>query len=152
MPYMHPPTSWDEVTSHWAHAYGKGYWVHVKVQQKPSWLPSRIEKVIVYMIKIQKEPSWLPRIAWKPSKEIHKAVKSIILCSRWMQDMKKWRGWAATHLLHNASNDSSLNKTFLQHQCIMKWEKWWRLMPHIILHMLGNYIFYQTRKSHTNTC
>ena len=31
--------------------------------------------------------------------------------------------WDATHLLHDASLDSSVNEAFLQHQCITTWEK-----------------------------
>ena len=35
-----------------------------------------------------------------------------------MQDMEKWFGrWDATHLIHDASLDSSVNETFLQRQC-----------------------------------
>ena len=41
-----------------------------------------------------------------------------------MQDLEKWFGrWDATHLLHDASQDSSVNEAFLQRQCIMTWDK-----------------------------
>ena len=50
--------------------------------------------------------------------------KSKILCSDWMQDLEKWFGrWDATHLLHDASLDSSVNEAFLQHRYIMTWDK-----------------------------
>ena len=48
--------------------------------------------------------------------KIQKTHKSKMLCSGWMQDMEKWFGrWDVTHLLHNASLDSSVNEAFLQH-------------------------------------
>ena len=54
------------------------------------------------------------------SKKMQKTHKTKILCSGWIQDMKKWfGGWDATHLLHDASLDSSTNEAFLQRQCIM---------------------------------
>ena len=39
-----------------------------------------------------------------------------------MKDMKIGR-WDATHLLHDASLDSSVNEAFLQHRYIMTWDK-----------------------------
>ena len=84
-----------------------------------------MERVVAYMFKVKKSPSHrLPRIAWEARKKIQNTHKSKILCSGWMQDMEKWfRRWDATHLLHDASLDSSVNEAFLQRQCIMTWEK-----------------------------
>ena len=43
---------------------------------------------------------------------------------RLVQDMEKWFArWDATHLLHDASLDSSISEAFVQHQCIMTWDK-----------------------------
>ena len=40
-----------------------------------------------------------------------------------MQDMEKWSGrWDATHLLHGASLDFSVNEAFLQRQSFMTWD------------------------------
>ena len=84
-----------------------------------------MERVVAYMFKVQKRLSHrLPRIAWDASKKIQKTHKSKKLCSGWMQDMEKWFGrWDATHLIHDASLDSSVNEAFLQRQCIMTWEQ-----------------------------
>ena len=77
-----------------------------------------MERVVQYMLKVPSHRH--PRIAWEASKKTH---KSIILCSGWMQDMEKWFGrWDATHLIHDASLDSSINEAFLQRQCIMTWD------------------------------
>ena len=75
--------------------------------------------------KVQKSPSYrIPKIAWEASKKIQKTYKMKILCSGWMQDMKKWLGrWDSTQLLHDASLDSSVNEAFLQRQCIMTLDK-----------------------------
>ena len=64
--------------------------------------------------------------------------KRKLLCSSCMQDMEKWfRRWEATHLLHDASLDSSVNEACLQRQCIMTWEKCGgSRIKHIIPHML----------------
>ena len=41
-----------------------------------------------------------------------------------MQDMEKWFSrWDATDLIHDALLESFVNEEFLQHQCIMTWEK-----------------------------
>ena len=74
-----------------------------------------MERVVEYMLKVQKSPSHrLPRIACEVRKNIQKMYKSKMLCSDWMQDLEKWFGrWDATHLLHDASLDSSVNEAFL---------------------------------------
>ena len=66
-----------------------------------------IERVVEYVLKVQK-----------------RTHKGKILCSGSMQDIVKWFGrWDATHLLHDASLDSSVNEAFLQHRYIMTWDK-----------------------------
>ena len=58
-----------------------------------------------------------------------------------MQDMKKWFGrWDATHLLHDASLDSSINEAFLQCRCIMTWDKCGgSRFTHYTTHVARNY-------------
>ena len=74
----------------------------------------------------------LPRIAWEASKKIQKTHKSKILCSGWMQDMEKWFGrWDATHLIHDASLDSSVNGNVSWHRRNVEAHA-----SHIIAHML----------------
>ena len=65
------------------------------------------------------------------------------------QDMEKWFGrWDATHLIHDASLDSSVNEAFLQRQCIMTWEKCGgSRFTHYTTHVAPNYktIFFTER-------
>ena len=54
--------------------------------------------------------------------------------------MEKWFGRLdATHLIHHATLDSSINEAFLQHQCIMTREKCGDSRLHIIQHVTPNY-------------
>ena len=58
-----------------------------------------------------------------------------------------------THLLHNASLDSSVNEAFLQRQCIMKWDKCGgSRVTHYTTHVVPNYktIFFTERGNHTH--
>ena len=114
-----------------------------------------MERVVAYMFKVKKSPSHrLPRIAWEASKKIQKTHKSKILCSGWMQDIEKWfRRWDATHLLHDASLDSSVNEAFLQRQCIMRWDKCGgSRFTHYTTHVAPNYksIFFAERGNRTH--
>ena len=49
--------------------------------------------------------------------------KSKILGFESMQDVKKWFKKWASHLLHDAASDSSINEGFFQCQCITAWER-----------------------------
>ena len=74
-----------------------------------------------------------------------------------MQDMEKWFGrWDATHLIHDASLDSSVNEAFLQRQCIMTWGKCGGShFTHYTTDVLLNYktIFFTERETlHIDTC
>ena len=115
-----------------------------------------MERVVQYMVKVQKCQSHrLPKIAWEASKKIQKMHKSKILCSGWMQDMKKWFGrWDATHLLHDASLDSFVNEAFLQCQCIMTYVE--AHASHIILQMLhlttNSYSSQNEETTHIDAC
>ena len=112
-----------------------------------------MERVVQYMLKVPSHRH--PRIAWEASKKTH---KSIILCSGWMQDMEKWFGrWDATHLLHDASLDSSVNEAFLQRHCIMTWDKCGGShFTHYTTHVAANYKPYSSQNGdstiHLNTC
>ena len=66
---------------------------------------------------------------------------SLSLYNGWMQDMEKWFGrWGATHLIRDASLDSSVNEAFLQCQYIMTWEKCeGRGFTHYTTHVAPNY-------------
>ena len=100
-----------------------------------------MERVVLYMLKVQKCPSHrLPRIVWEASKKIQKTHKNKILGSGWMQDMEKWFDrWDATHLLHDASLDSS-KKAFLQRECIMTWNTCGgSCFTHYTTHVAPNY-------------
>ena len=114
-----------------------------------------MERVVECMLEVQKSPSHrLPRIAWEANKKIQKTHKRNILCSGWMQDLEKWLGrWDARHLLHDVSLDSSVNEAFLQHQCIMTWDKWGGShFTHYTTNVAPNYktIFFVEWGSHTH--
>ena len=114
-----------------------------------------IERVVQYMLNVQKCPSHrLPRIVWEESKKIPKTHKSKFFCSSWMQDIEEWFGrWDATHLIHDASLDSSVNEAFLQRQFIMKWEKCGgSRFTHYTTHVAPNYktIFFAKRGNCTH--
>ena len=50
--------------------------------------------------------------------------------------MEQWFGRCdATHLIHNASLDSSVNDAFLQCECIMTWTNVESHASHIIAHV-----------------
>ena len=115
-----------------------------------------MERVVEYMLKMQQNPSHrLPRIAWEASQKLQKTHKSKILSTGWMQDIKKWfERWDASHLLHNASKDKTVNEAFLQRQCIMAWEGCGgsRFM-HYATHVAPNYksIFFSQRGERTHS-
>ena len=80
---------------------------------------------------------------------------SLFLCFGWMRDMEKWfRRWDATHLLHDASLDSSVNEAFLQRQYIMSWDKCGgSRFTHYTTHVAPNYkisIFFAERGNRTH--
>ena len=79
---------------------------------------------------------------------------SLSLYNGWMQDMEKWFGrWGATHLIRDASLDSSVNEAFLQRQCIMTWEKCGgSRLTHYTTHVAPNYktIFFTKRGNRTH--
>ena len=61
--------------------------------------------------------------------------------------------WDATHALHAASQDSSINEAFLQHQCIITWDKCGgSRFTHYTTHVAPNYksIFFTERGNRTH--
>ena len=113
-----------------------------------------IERVVAYMLKVKHSPTHrLPHIAWEASCKKQKTHKSKILNTGWMLDISKWlKRWNASHLLHEASKDPTVNEASLQRQCITKWESEGRSrFTHYTTHIATNYktLFFSKRTHRT---
>ena len=90
----------------------------------------------------------------KQAKRSKRCIKAKICVPVGCKIFLKWFGrWNATHLLHDASLDSSVNKAFLQCQCSMTWDKCGgSRFTHYTTHVAPNYksIFFAERGNCTH--